>query len=98
MRHVLRRWKYGVANSCTIIELGLGEIPSTLSGNSSMLHSSIMEVSPFHVIFYLNKIIISTCFEKGRYGKGASHILGLKYGLKEFLKKCLAHCTFIFGP
>jgi hypothetical protein len=76
-------------NSHAAIELGLDEIPSTSSGNSLVFHLSIMEVSPFHVIFYLNGIIIATCFEKGGYGKAASHILGLMLGLKEFLEKCL---------
>jgi hypothetical protein len=42
------------------------------------------------MIFYLNQVLITTCFEKGGYGKGASHILGVKHGLKEFLEKCLA--------
>jgi hypothetical protein len=76
-------------NSRAVIELGLDEIPSTSGDDSSMLHLSIVEVSPFHVIFDLNEVLITTHFENDKYGKGAFDVVSLRHGLKEFLKKCL---------
>jgi hypothetical protein len=61
----------------------LDEIPSTLGVNSAVLHLPASEMSPFHVIFYLNGILIATCFNK----RSRTNIL--HPGLKEFLEKCL---------
>ncbi len=81
-------------NSRAIVEIALDEIPSTSSIDSLqvfpssvdplMLHSHVEEENPFHVIFNLNEVLITTCFDKG------SHTIILHLGLKEFLKKCLA--------
>jgi hypothetical protein len=49
----------------------------------AMLHSHALEVSPFHVMFYLNIVLIMTCFNK------CSHTIILHPRLKEFLEKCL---------
>ncbi len=49
-----------------------------------MPYSPTTEVSPFHVILYLNKVFIATHFDKG------SHIIIFRIGLKEFLEKCPA--------
>jgi hypothetical protein len=77
-------------NSHTIIELGLDEIPSTSKIDSLMFHSLSLEVNPFHVIFDLNGVLITTCFDKGKYGKVASCTIIFQPRLKEFLEKCLA--------
>jgi hypothetical protein len=70
-------------NSRTVVEVGLDEIPLTSSVNSEELHSSMMKVNAFHVIFDLNRVLITTCFNKG------SCIIILHPRLKEFLEKCL---------
>jgi hypothetical protein len=69
-------------NSCAVVEANLDEIPSTLDVDFRMPHSPLIEVSPFHVIFYLNKIFIATCFDK----RSCTIIFHLR--LKEFLEKC----------
>jgi hypothetical protein len=66
-------------NSCVAFEIGLDEIPSTSGFDSIMFHLPTTKVSPFHVIFNLNKILITTCFNKG------FRIVILHLGLKEFL-------------
>jgi hypothetical protein len=76
-------------NSRVVIEVGLDEIPSTLGGDSAMPHLPIMEMNPFHVIFYFNKFLITTRFDKGKYGKTASCTVIFHPGLKEFMEKCL---------
>jgi len=88
----------GLPNSCTIVELGLDEIPLTSGGDSPMFHSPTIEVSPFHVIFNLNKILITTCFEKCGYGKATFHTIVLRPRLKELLEFFLHNSTSIFGP
>jgi hypothetical protein len=70
-------------NSCMAIEVGLDEIPSTLSFDFVMVRSPIAKVSPFHVIFNLNGVLIPTRFNK------CSRIIIFHLGLKEFLEKCL---------
>jgi hypothetical protein len=70
-------------NSCTVVEVNLDEIPLTSSVNSSMLHSSTTKVCPFHLIFNLNGIMITTCFNM------RSCTIIFHRGLKEFLEKCL---------
>jgi hypothetical protein len=70
-------------NSCTVIEVGLDEIPLTLNFDFVVVHSPITEVSPFHLIFNLNGNLIPTCFDRG------SRIIILHLELKEFLEKCL---------
>ncbi len=70
-------------NSRAIVAISLDEIPSTLNVDSKVPHLPMVEVSPFHVIFNLNKILITTCFNKG------FHIVIFRFGLKEFMGKCL---------
>jgi hypothetical protein len=52
-------------NSFIVVEVGLDEIPLTLSVDSKMPCSLIAKVSPFHVNFYLNEVMIATHFDKG---------------------------------
>jgi hypothetical protein len=70
-------------NSCAAVEVGLDEILSTLGGNSPSPCSHRAEVGPFYVIFDLNRILITTHFNK------SSCTVILRPGLKEFLEKCL---------
>ncbi len=52
--------------------------------NSLVPYSPRTDMSPFHVIFYLNQVLIATHFNKG------FHIVILCTELNEFLEKCLA--------
>ncbi len=70
-------------NSRTIVAINLDEIPSISIVNSLVPYSPIAEVSPFHVIFYLNEIMITTHFNKG------FHTIIFCPKLKEFVEKCL---------
>ncbi len=70
-------------NSRTIVTIGLDEIPSISIVNSLVPYSPTAKASPFHVIFYLNEIMIATHFNKG------FHTIIFHPGLKEFLEKCL---------
>jgi len=70
-------------NSCAAIEVDLDEILSTSSGNSPLPYSHVVVVSPFYVFFNLNKVLITTHFNKG------SCIVIFHPRLKEFLEKCL---------
>jgi len=67
-----------------VVKIGFDEILSTLSVDSTMFHSLAVKVSPFHVIFYLNKILIATHFNK------CSCTIIFHFGLKEFMEKYLA--------
>jgi len=69
--------------SCIVVKVNLDEIPLTSSVNSPMLHSATRKVCPLHVIFDLNGIMITTCFDK------RSCTIIFCHGLKEFLEKCL---------
>jgi len=71
-------------NSCAIVKVDLDDIPSTTSFDSKMLCSCAMEVSPCHVIFDLNKVVITTCFDRG------SHII-------IFWRNALFNSRCIFG-
>ncbi len=71
-------------NSFTTIEVSLDDIPLILGFDFKMPCSLTMEVSPFHVIFNLNGVLIATRFIKG------FRTIILHLGLKEFLNKCLA--------
>jgi len=62
-------------NSRVVIVLDFDEITLT----SSVPHLPTIEVSSFHVIFYLNGIMIAICFDKG------SCIVNFYPKLKEFL-------------
>ncbi len=53
-------------NSWTFGELELHEMPLTLGMDSPMPHSPSLEVSPLHVIFYLNGVFVATCFNRGK--------------------------------
>ncbi len=77
-------------NSCAFIELKMDEMPSTLGVDSLVFRSLVMEVSPFHVIFYLNGVLVTTHFSKGGYGKPTFRTIILKLGLKELLERCVA--------
>jgi hypothetical protein len=70
-------------NSCTVIEVGFDEIPSTLGVDFEVHFLFAKKMSPFHVIFDLNGILIATRFDRG------STIVILYPRLKEFLEKCL---------
>ncbi len=65
-----------------VVTIYLDEIPSTLGVDFRMPHLPTVKVSPFHVIFNLNKVLIATCFNKG------SRTIIFYLGLKEFLEKC----------
>jgi len=71
-------------NSRTVVEVGLDEIPSTLGVGSPMPCLHVAEVSPFHVIFDLNGVLITTCVNKGFC------TIILRPKLKEFLEKSIA--------
>jgi hypothetical protein len=71
-------------NSCAVVVIDFDEIPLTLSVDFEVPCLHAVEVSPFHVIFDLNKLLIPTCFDKG----SCTIIFRLK--LKEFLEKCLS--------
>ncbi len=62
-------------NSCAFVVLRLDEMPSTLGVNSLVLHLPPIEMNPFHVIFYLNGILVVTCFDRGGYRKAPSCII-----------------------
>ncbi len=47
-------------NSCTVVEAGLDEIPSTSNVDYEMPHSPIAKVNPFHVIFDLDRVLVAT--------------------------------------
>jgi hypothetical protein len=79
-------------NSCAIVELSLGEIPLTSSGDSQVLCLLATKVNPFHLIFDLNKVLITTHFDKSTYGKGAFCIIALMPRLKEFVENCFTQC------
>ncbi len=68
-------------NSRAIVVIDLDEIPLTSNVDSEVPHSPMAEVSPFHVIFNLNKILITTCYDKG------FHIVIFHFGLKKFMEK-----------
>jgi hypothetical protein len=70
-------------NSCTVIEVGFDEIPSILGVDFEVHFLFTKQMSPFHVIFDLNGILIATRFDRG------STTVILYPGLKEFLEKCL---------
>jgi hypothetical protein len=70
------------SNSHAVVEISLDEIPSTSSVDSLVLRLHATEVSPFHVVFYLNEVLVTTHFNKG------SCIVIFHFGLKEFLEKC----------
>jgi len=70
-------------NSFATIEVSLDEIPLILGFDFKMPCSLTMEVIPFHVIFNLNGVLITTWFIKG------FRTIILYLGLKEFLNKCL---------
>ncbi len=71
-------------NSHMIVAVTLDKILLTLGVDSTMHHSFTTKVGPFHVIFYLNGVLITTYFDKGFQS------VILRLGLKEFLEKCLA--------
>jgi hypothetical protein len=66
-----------------VVEVTLDEILLTSGVNSLVFCSHTMEVSPFHVIFNLSRVLIATCFDKG------SRTILLHPILKEFLNKFL---------
>jgi len=78
-------------NSCLVVEVSLNEIPSTLGFDSTTPCSLAITVSPFHVIFDLNKVLIVT------HSNRSSHTIIFRPRLKEFLEKCLAQFQSIFG-
>jgi len=71
-------------NSHVIVAINLNEILLILGVNITVHYSFTVEVGPFHVIFDMNGVLITTYFDKG------SHNIILCLGLKELLEKCLA--------
>jgi hypothetical protein len=86
------------SNSHVVGELRLDEMPLISGVDSLVPRSPPLEVSLFHVIFNLNKILVATHFNKGKYGKLASCIVILKPRLKKSLKRCVSNSMCIFGP
>jgi hypothetical protein len=78
-----------LSNSHAIVEINLDEIPLILGGNSLVFCLLVAKVSPFHMNFNLNKVIIATHFDKGGYGKATFHITIHFLQLKELLEKCV---------
>jgi hypothetical protein len=72
------------------IELKMDEMPLTLGIDSLVLHSHVTEVNPFHVIFYMNGVLVATHFNKGGYGKCTSRTIIFRLGLKELLERRVA--------
>jgi len=72
-------------NSFTFIVLRLDEMPLTLGVDSVVLHSPSIEMNPFHVIFYLNRILGVIHVDRGGYHKAPSCTVILLLALKEFL-------------
>ncbi len=70
-------------NLGAIVVISFDEIPLPLGVDSKMPCSLVVKVSPFHVIFNLNKVLITTHFDRGSY------TVLLRHGLKELLEKCL---------
>ncbi len=85
-------------NSCASVELGLDEMPLTLRVESQVPHSPIAQMSPFHVIFYLNGVLVVTHFDRGGYHKAPSRTIILQPRLKEFLNKCVAQFHMYIWP
>jgi len=81
--HIPQAKDVELPNSRTVVKVGLDERPLTLNVNSLVLCSHVAKVSPFQMIFYMNGILIVTCFDKGFY------IVILYPRLKEFLEKFL---------
>ncbi len=54
-------------NSWAFGELEVHEMPSTSRVDSQMIHLPSLEVSLLHVIFDLNKVLITTRVNKTRY-------------------------------
>ncbi len=69
-------------NSSTVVVIGFDEIPLILGVDFKMFYSHVRKVSPFHVIFDVNRILIATQFDRGSY------TIIIHLGLKEFLEKC----------
>jgi len=86
-------------NSGTFGELKLHEMPLTLGMDSPMPHSPSSEVSPLHVIFYLNGVFVTTCFNRGEVEEVPSCTIIVRLGLKEFLERCIAQFhVYIWFP
>jgi hypothetical protein len=71
-------------NSRAVIVINLDEILMTSGVDSDVPYLLTTEVSPFHMIFNLNGVLIATNFDRG------SCTIILRPRLKEFLEKCLA--------
>jgi len=54
-------------NSCAGFEINLDEIPSTSSFDIILPHLPTTKVNPFHVIFDMNEVLITTHFDKGSH-------------------------------
>jgi hypothetical protein len=78
-------------NSFEIVIVDLDEIPSTLSVDCAVPRLLVVKMNPIHVIFDINGILITTCFDKG------SRTMILRFGLKEFLENVLLNSKSIFG-
>ncbi len=72
--------KVELPNSRTFVELGMDEMPSISKVDSLVPCSPTAEVNRFHVIFNLNKILVTTYFDKDIYGKVASRTIIFQLG------------------
>jgi hypothetical protein len=71
-------------NSQSFSEQKMHEMPSISGIDSQVLHSPSLKVNALHVIFYLNGVSISTCYNRGKHHKTPSCILILRPRLNEF--------------
>jgi hypothetical protein len=77
----------------------LHEMPLTLGMDSPMPCSPSSKVSPLHAIFYLNGVIVTTCFDRGRCWRVPSCTIIDRLGWKEFLERCVAQFhVYIWFP
>lgn len=74
-------------NSRSLSEQKFHEVPSTSRINFPMSHSPSSKLSPLHVIYNLNGVLVATCFNRGKYQRAPSWTIVFKPWLKEFLER-----------
>jgi hypothetical protein len=60
------------------------------NGISSMPYSPSLKVGPLYVVFDLNKVLVTTRFDRGGYWKVPSCIFVFNLKFKKFLERCVA--------
>jgi len=73
-------WWIGIAWNAIYFGNGISNTPCSPS----------LKMGPSHVVFDLNIVLITTCFDRGRYWKVPSYIFVFKLKLKKFLERCVA--------